>query len=238
MGIPHKVPFWLMAQPRAPPSLQSWFIRLVSVTWHWHCPLLLLWKLPVGTFTIIWSPDGRTHQTETYTYTPSYTHGTVSSHSHWACARGQVSLPLPPLWKDLSPRGLSCLVGQRGKRLCKPAKWGTGLGMHEAKPNTHTSSCFKRTETPPKTIQHLIWFMQNSNVIISTWQREGLHDFVKNYFWFHVTSYSYYLSIFYYYHLQSINLWTISVLFHSHLLSIRHALQTERAAISGTTSLL
>lgn len=23
MGIPHKVPFWLMAQPRAPPSLQS-----------------------------------------------------------------------------------------------------------------------------------------------------------------------------------------------------------------------
>lgn len=137
MGIPHKVPFWLMAQPRAPPSLQSWFIRLVSVTWHWHCPLLLLWKLPVGTFTIIWSPDGRTHQTKTYTYTPSYTHGTVSSHSHWACARGQVSLPLPPLWKDLSPRGLSCLVGQRGKRLCKPAKWGTGLGMHEAKPNTH-----------------------------------------------------------------------------------------------------
>lgn len=55
-------------------SPQSWFIRLVSVTWHWHCPLLLLWKLPVGTFTIIWSPDGQKHQTETYTYTPPYTH--------------------------------------------------------------------------------------------------------------------------------------------------------------------
>ncbi len=55
-------------------SPQSWFIRLVSVTWHWHCPLLLLWKLPVGTFTIIWSPDGWKHQTETYTYTPSHTH--------------------------------------------------------------------------------------------------------------------------------------------------------------------
>lgn len=39
-------------------SPRPWFIRLVSVTWHWHCPLLLLWKLPAGTFTIIWSPDG------------------------------------------------------------------------------------------------------------------------------------------------------------------------------------
>lgn len=48
-------------------SPQSWFIRLVSLTWHWHCPPLLLWKLPVGTFTIIWSPDGQKHQTETYT---------------------------------------------------------------------------------------------------------------------------------------------------------------------------
>lgn len=59
---------------------QSWFIRLVSVTWHWHCPLLLLWKLPAGTFTIIWSPDGRKHQTETYT--PSYTHTTLSHLTH------------------------------------------------------------------------------------------------------------------------------------------------------------
>lgn len=65
------------------------------------------------------------------------THISVSSHSHWVCARGQVSLPLPPLWKDLSPRGLSCSVGQRGKRLCKSAKRGAGLGMHEANP-AHT----------------------------------------------------------------------------------------------------
>lgn len=73
MGIPHKVPFWLMAQPHGAwgPLItpQSWFIRLVSVTWHWHCPLLLLWKLPAGTFTIIWSPGGQRHQTETCTHT-------------------------------------------------------------------------------------------------------------------------------------------------------------------------
>lgn len=37
------------------------------MTWHRRCPPLLLWKLPVGTFTIIWSPDGQKHQTETYT---------------------------------------------------------------------------------------------------------------------------------------------------------------------------
>lgn len=57
---------------------QAWFIRLVSVTWHWHCPLLLRWKLPAGTFTIIWSPDGWKHQTETYIHT----HGAASHLTH------------------------------------------------------------------------------------------------------------------------------------------------------------
>lgn len=69
MGIPHKVPFWLMAPPRAPPSPRSWFIRPSSLwlgTGVAH--LLLPWKIPVGTFTIIWSPGGRKHQTETYTH--------------------------------------------------------------------------------------------------------------------------------------------------------------------------
>lgn len=52
----------------------AWFIRLVSVTWHWHCPLLLLWKLPAGTFTIIWSPGGWKHQTEIHTRTHTQQH--------------------------------------------------------------------------------------------------------------------------------------------------------------------
>lgn len=64
------------------------------------------------------------------------THSPISSRSHRVDARGHVNLPLPPLWKDLSPRGLSCLVGQRGKRLCKRAKWGTGLVLHTC---THIS---------------------------------------------------------------------------------------------------
>lgn len=60
----------------------------------------------------------------------TFAHTLPSSRLHRVYARGHVNLPLPPLWKDLSPRGLSCLVGQRGKRLCKRAKWGTGLAVH------------------------------------------------------------------------------------------------------------
>lgn len=139
MGIPHKVPFWLMAQPPAPPSLHSSVLIYSSSL----CDLAL--ALP--TTSPVETPCGHIHYylesrwakaSDRNIHTLIHTHYTVSSHSHWACARGQVSLPLPPLWKDLSPRGLSCLVGQRGKRLCKPAKWGVGLGMHEANPHTNT----------------------------------------------------------------------------------------------------
>lgn len=161
---------------------QAWFIRLVSVTWHWHYPLLLWWKLPAGTFTIIWSPSGWKHQTDTYIHTLSHTQSSISSHSHWACARGQVSLLLPPLWKDLSPRGLSCLVGQRGKRLCKPAKWGTGLGMHKANPSTHRSkhTC-KRASTHTRTHtgslhEHRLF---QSMPICSLWSLSACQDLHK-----------------------------------------------------------
>jgi len=94
---------------------QSWFIHLVSVTWHCQCPQLLQWKLPAGTFTIIWSPDGQRHQTERTHAAPShliYTgfvlEGRWASHclhseriphpegsaAHWARGvSGSVSLP-------------------------------------------------------------------------------------------------------------------------------------------------
>lgn len=117
-------------------SPQSWFIRLV------FCDLAP--ALP--TTSPVETPCGHIHHylesrwakaSDRNIHTCAHT--APSSHSHWACARGQVSLPLPPLWKDLSPRGLSCLVGQRGKRLCEPAKWGTGPGMHEANSSTHTA---------------------------------------------------------------------------------------------------
>lgn len=134
---------WWPSLAHLPPfTLQPWFIRLVSVTWHWHCPLLLLWKLPAGTFTIIWSPDGWKHQTETsaHTHRRTCTYAQRLSHlSHTGPVLvGQVRLPLAPLWKDLSPRGLSCSPGQRGKQLCTAAKRGAGRGARRASPSTHT----------------------------------------------------------------------------------------------------
>lgn len=132
---------------------QSWFIRLVSVTWHWHCPLLLLWKLPAGTFTIIWSPDGRTHQTETSAHTHPHTCAHTHTHtlpSHLThtgpVLEGRWASHCLPLWKDLSPRGLSCLVGQRGKRLCKPAKCEELVWVC-MKPIQHKQGVCARTHT-------------------------------------------------------------------------------------------
>ena len=154
MGIPHKVPSWLMAQPRAPPSLHSSVLIYSSSL----CDLAL--ALP--TTSPVETPCGHIHyylvsqwaqasdrNIQAHTHTQARAHTHTRTHTHGLCWRAGEPPTASTLKRSLTQRaqhawwarGLSGSVSLPSEELVR-------VCMRTILTNTHTHT-ERQTDTHP-----------------------------------------------------------------------------------------